>query len=343
MNISTQFIEITPNTWEEAKSIWNLISATYIYRGHTDSKWHLETTLARAISLNPNDTLDAYEVEQRILKMFKTRAHQYIESPPKDEDYVEWFSLIQDHGGPSRLLDFSESFYIASFFALESVREMGCVWAISRIRLLMAMIWGEKGKFANRIFANRNSSKVDYVDYGGEPEKLIRFAESFVSDKTNHEDLVLKVTPPRLNERLAVQKGIFLFPCNINKSFESNLCGTFELPFNSLDSENARGMSCQEFLNFYRENEEIQKGRNISMSEVIPIIKINLSKEISFDAITDLYNMNIDYASLFPGLDGFTKSLYYHAYAHRAKMITRVTLHYKDEGPRGDGSNSPVG
>ena len=117
---------------------------------------------------------------------------------------------------------------------------------------------------------------------------------------------MFRVIPPRLNERLAVQKGVFLFPCDVDKSFEYNLYKTLEFPFDSLDSKNATQLNYDEFLvelNHIREKEDkYPKG-------LIPVVKINLLKDFKDDALLDLYRMNIDYASLFPGLDGFAKSL----------------------------------
>jgi hypothetical protein len=262
----------------------------------------LETTLHRSFHHKSYRNYDIKTRERVILKKFKSRAFQYIQSPPNDKEYIEWFSLIQDHGGPSRLLDFSESFYIASFFALESVAEVGCVWAINPISLFTSMFSGTIEN-NSRIL---NGLKVDYgKSYLGESEIVIRYAESFFERETKAEDLVLKVIPPRLNERLAVQKGVFLFPCNIDKSFENNLCKTLEFSFDSLDSKHATQLNYQELL-----DERIrmsQDGHNLD--SMVPVIKINMTKEIVDDALLELHRMNIDYASLFPGLDGFTKSL----------------------------------
>ena len=87
---------------------------------------------------------------------------------------------------------------------------------------------------------------------------------------------------------------MFLFPCNVNESFENVLCKSLGLPFDTLDSMNATKMSGQEFL---------------QLSSKAPVIKLNLDSSLLSDALTDLYSMNIDSASLFPGIDGFARSL----------------------------------
>ncbi len=42
---------------------------------------------------------------------------------------------------------------------------------------------------------------------------------------------------------------------------------------------------------------------------IAPLIRVKLSKKYQIQALTDLDNMNINHASLFPGIEGFAKSM----------------------------------
>lgn len=173
-------------------------------------------------------------------------------------------------------MDFTELFYIASFFAIEAALQDACVWAINETA------------FSNSVY-DKTSVRLN---------EIIKFAKTFVKDISKKENLVLTMTPSRVNERLAVQRGKFLFPCNSSKGFEINLCATFDFTFDTLYSKNAKLMNSQELE---------RAVWNLEASSAI--VKINLSKEWYREAIRDLYSMNIDAASLFPGLDCFARSL----------------------------------
>jgi len=280
---NSMFYEVSPNSWEDAKRIGKRLShhsLRFIFRGHADSKWGLKTSIERATEKYLNDFSWIWYFENQIIERFKSRAHQYIQSPPSDQDVIEWLSVIQHYGGPTRLLDFSESFYIAAFFAIDAALEDSCVWAINEVAI-------------------ENSALLKIgLGVQHEANKKVEYAQNYVLSSSKQDDLVLSITPSRLNERLAVQKGRFLFPCNIAKGFEENLCSTFNFPFVTLKSENATPMKSEKL-------EEIVTNPNTWPS----VVKINLSKGCYREAIRDLYTMNIDSASLFPGLEGFAKSL----------------------------------
>ncbi len=70
---------------------------------------------------------------------FKRIAHQYVEASnmPQENDNLEWIGLLRHYGVPSRLLDFSYSFYIATYFAIEGAEinnktDPAIVWAIEQ-------------------------------------------------------------------------------------------------------------------------------------------------------------------------------------------------------------------
>lgn len=196
MNNNIHFCEITPNKWEDAKKIGSLLRYC-IFRGQSSNTWQLETTIERAAKQSKALPQALWDAENRMLSRFKSRAHQYIQSPPSDSETLEWLSLIRHYGGVARLLDFTESFYIACFFALEDAEQDACIWGVSDYAIKQNAI--ESGIELN-----------DAKDYPYNLEPIMRYAESFVG-KPQKRDLVLSVAPYRLNERMAVQKGVFLF------------------------------------------------------------------------------------------------------------------------------------
>jgi len=111
-------VEVTPPDWESAKKLKNILDF-YIFRGQGNSGWDLSTSLERALKPFKIPPEEMWDLEKKILTTFKSRAHHYIQSPPKDQSYIEWLALIQHYGGVTRLLDFTESFYLAWYFALD--------------------------------------------------------------------------------------------------------------------------------------------------------------------------------------------------------------------------------
>lgn len=299
------FIEITPDTWDDAKKIGQQLYKTCVFRGMENKNWGLKTSIERAAEQFSCPPEEIWHREKEILNRFKARAHHFIQAPPSYEDNIEWLSLIQHHGGPTRLLDFTESFYIASFFAVQNAEGDATIWAINRARLTSNLIGLKLAEF-------EKDKKYSLYD-----QKITRLAETFIAEN-KYESLMLAIVPPRLNERLAVQKGLFIFPCDIKNSFVSNLCGTFHFPFNSLESENAQQISTSDIRGIY--------------PLWTAVWKINLPKKLHTQIILDLYSMNIDSASLFPGLDGFAKSLNYSVRQAEPSMqrISSITI-YPDQ------------
>lgn len=90
----------------------------YIYRGHADRKWKLEPTLDRIIS---SPTSPARKAHLRKFK-FETRGRRGA-NPPALEDENDWWALGQHHGLNTPLLDWTESPFVALYFAASAAKE----------------------------------------------------------------------------------------------------------------------------------------------------------------------------------------------------------------------------
>lgn len=136
------------------------------------------------------------EQESRILRIFKRKAIHFLDIVPDRNDDFEWLALMQDHGAPTRLLDFTWSPYVAAFFALHNTTNEGVIWACNPAEI-------EKMK---QVHLDKPDSFRKYILSG---------AGSFV----------WLGEPLAMNRRLIAQSGTFLVPAILNKSIEEILKG----------------------------------------------------------------------------------------------------------------------
>src|ERR1035437_9555816 len=105
--------------------------SNWAFRGERDERWPLYSSLSRYFQ-NFGVARAAWpEQEGRILRIFKRKAHQFLEKPPDPDDDFQWLALMQHHGAPTRLIDFTWSPYVAAFFALERTLNDGVAWAMN--------------------------------------------------------------------------------------------------------------------------------------------------------------------------------------------------------------------
>jgi hypothetical protein len=276
------FIVVQPESWMQTREIASGL-IRWAFRGHGNARYRLETTLYRGGQRFhcPKEILAGREAW--ILRQFQRRAHHYIKDPPSVDERLEWLALIQHFGGPTRLLDFSHSFYVAAFFAIDGAEGDAAVWGVnlSRIeRILAKKLKLRRGGTTH----DTNQAHIQYIHR--------------VLGAKNGPPLVVSVEPERLNERISIQQGLFLFPCDLTCSFEANLAKTFAGLSGELEEREPEQWS--ETLAKQLSNDEIA------------VLQIILPRGIHSEALDDLYKMNVTSATLFPGLDGFARSLYYH-------------------------------
>ena len=114
----------------------------WLFRGHSDSTLPLKTSLYRLFEdLSKIFELCRPEKKRRFAKdkhetsmisHFKANAHLYLKSLPRNsESNLEWLSIMQHFGCPTRLLDVTSSPYIGLYFAIESGHSDAAVFAFN--------------------------------------------------------------------------------------------------------------------------------------------------------------------------------------------------------------------
>ena len=112
--------------------------------------------------------------------------------------------MMQHHGAPTRLIDFTKSPYVAAFFALENARDDAAVFALNTPHLWRA---------CPKDLPSLIHDKID-------PRKKGNFEKFFANNK--HE-LVWIGEPKEMDRRLLAQSGTFVLPGIIDKPIEDIL------------------------------------------------------------------------------------------------------------------------
>lgn len=255
---------------------------SYIFRGQT-SEHPLATSLERVCTQVDGGLSHAREREWRIIREFKRRYHHYASHVPDEKRHLEWLSVMQHHGAPTRLLDWTYSIYVAAYFAAESAQSS---LSEHKKQPPKAAVW-----MLNATWATEATARLfDAVGRGGYIRKKLPdhedeevFADTFgvvstrsmVLPDSGREPIpcICPLSPFRLNERLTIQKGLFTCVGDVRKTFVENL----------------------QVL-----TEHDQKPN---------VVRFIIDGENPRDTLEELFFMNITQATLFPGLDGFARSL----------------------------------
>src|SRR5689334_12744842 len=108
----SEAVEFT--TWREGREFLESLGPRFVFRGHGDAGWALETSLERATSSLPHRT-----VEDVLMNAFRQGAHLFEKHLPPADDDLSWLALMQHYGLPTRLLDWTRSPHVAAYFAAE--------------------------------------------------------------------------------------------------------------------------------------------------------------------------------------------------------------------------------
>jgi hypothetical protein len=249
-----KYSETTAGKWDDFEKIISQFKyREMLFRGQSDSKWGLETSLYRLFNdlskIFNNAGLERRfsknNHEKNLISQFQMNAHLYLNSLPAktDNDLFEWLAIMQHHGTPTRLLDVTTSPYIALHFALEVGNKDAAVFAINHNMIIAENIRFYGKDYKSKIF---NNLKGD---------------ESFLTP----------FEPLLSNDRLKAQQGLFIVPSNNYETLDTIL----------------------------KRYECFDKA----------VSKIIFPAKLRLEGIRRLRKMNITSDTLFPGIDGFCKSL----------------------------------
>ena len=244
------------------------------FRGHREATWNLITTLDRSlfqsvavdtdgIHTSVRERLNPLENEKMLLLEFQRAAHHYISATPQPDQTVDWLALMQHHGVPTRLLDWTRSPYVALYFVMrEKLEGDGALWAID-------LKWFEER--SNELLRQHDQHSPDFADFRAFYEYINR-----TICRHDNPHVIVSAKPMQLNERMLVQQGHLLYNLRHDVQFSPILLGMLIHP---------------------------------SVADRQVVSKVIVKKEKRLRLLEELRRMNIHSASLFPGLDGFARSL----------------------------------
>lgn len=107
----------------------------WIYRGQENASWPLDTSLARYLAQYLPDASQWPTREARSLRIFRRKAHNFLLDPSVLDDDLRCLALMQHHGSPTRMLDFTKSPFVAAYFALSDAKSDCAIFALDTPRL----------------------------------------------------------------------------------------------------------------------------------------------------------------------------------------------------------------
>ncbi len=247
----------------------------WIYRGQSDDK-ELKTLLERAIE-DTELKEDPYDIEFLLIDRFKRNLSSVEPTSSQTLNPVELFALMQHYGAPTRLLDFTYSFYVALFFALENFQgKSPTIWCID------ALCLKEKTKSYLGISNEDIMPGKDGKDF-----KKYFMKESGKTVKP----AVYQMTPYVLNPRLSIQQGTFLCPCNLNCPFMENFCASLSLTEAALINSSVKVLKID---------------KDVRLEALEELYRMNISRASLFPGLSGLAQ-SLKHSLVIPGITlGYT-------------------------------------
>lgn len=277
--------------------------SNFYFRGQADADWDLSSSLERMIKslYQREDSFDIprrYEIE--MLEEFKRKYPLYEKYRiPAEGDNIEWLSIMQHYGACTRLVDATESIYVALFMATQNQfsNSDAAIWAINKNIL-------NSKKY--HLYRKNVDKKAPSISLSTAEAYAYNYANSFIGSYYNRGECpqqIIAIKPKMSNERLSIQQGLFLMPTDISVPFKYNLDNYLpRVGFNRTDNS-FNSMEFSKFVEYSHDN------RNKANNDSILMFKITIPHVFKLGITKLLLQMSISSETLFPGLSGLSQSL----------------------------------
>ncbi len=156
------------------------------FRGQSKWIWKLRPSIARKIH--------GIDKEQEIITRFKQNAALLLRNQPSTP--WEWLTVMQHHGVPTRLFDWTESPLVALFFsAYENFSDDGSLWFLSPTRL-------------NQI-SNIKPDNPNYIPSFESKDILNNYTPDALYAERRTKLYPIAVIGPRTYPKMQAQYGVF--------------------------------------------------------------------------------------------------------------------------------------
>jgi hypothetical protein len=249
----------TLSSWDELvryETVQLSGKAPMVYRGQKEESWGLTPSLTRELNRVCEEETAMIDREKELLRSFKKAAHLYLDSRhlPATNGLMGWWATMQHHGAPTRLLDWTKSFFVALYFAAEDASTQdGAVWCLEPNRLRTET--GSRSGFYG--FDDLASPGFEDLVYG------------------DHRTWLAVAEPEVQVERMVAQQGCFTVSNDVLFSHDSVL-GRL-----TIDSDSSESV----------------------------LSKIIIPADSKPEILKRLLRLNISARTLFPGLDGYSRSM----------------------------------
>ena len=254
----------------------------HIFRGQRDN-WLLKSKLFRTLEAFGIEKGNYRNRENNLIKEFQSRVRLYKDVKSLPTDNLGCYSLMQHFGAPTRFLDFTSSMYVAAFFAVEDVEHKrdSFIWCLNEMMI------------RDSIVPRENISALDGNNKEAQYEAMREIASNWLSlmDSKESKLKLLIIDPSEKDERISRQQGLFVCPLNIGDSIEDILIRTY---------------GCEDTFH----KVPVAHYNKVNATELA--LRIRIPSDLRQNILKNLNKMNVNHEVLFPGLDGFCKSMYLH-------------------------------